>query len=116
MGLDPAQFIIAEYGLTGKEGCLSSSWSAEQEEWTFPRPRSRLMIWSREKGSAVLFRVSLLILPTQAESAAYSPLHTNSGCGKERRISILVNGDLPRQHSFGTTLRFTGPVPVDSRQ
>ena len=37
------------------------------------------------------------------------PLHTNSGCGKERR-------DLPRQHSFETTLRFTGPEPADSRQ
>ena len=29
---------------------------------------------------------------------------------------LLVHGDLPRQHSFGTTLRFTGPVPADSRQ
>ena len=28
----------------------------------------------------------------------------------------LVHGDLPRQHSFETTLRFTGPVPADSRQ
>ena len=29
----------------------------------------------------------------------------------------LVHGDLPRQqHSFGTTFRFTGPVPADSRQ
>ena len=28
----------------------------------------------------------------------------------------LVHGDLPRQHPFGTTLRFTGPVPADSRQ
>ena len=28
----------------------------------------------------------------------------------------LVHGDLPRQHSFGTILRFTGPVPADSRQ
>ena len=28
----------------------------------------------------------------------------------------LVHGDLPRQHSFGTNLRFTGPVPADSRQ
>ena len=29
----------------------------------------------------------------------------------------LVHGDLPRQHySFGTTLRFTCPVPADSRQ
>ena len=26
-----------------------------------------------------------------------------------------LNGDLPRQHSFATTLRFTGPVPADSR-
>ena len=28
----------------------------------------------------------------------------------------LAHGDLPRQHSFGTTLRFTGPVPTDYRQ
>ena len=28
----------------------------------------------------------------------------------------LVHGDLPRQHSFGTTLRFTGLVAADSRQ
>ena len=27
----------------------------------------------------------------------------------------LVHGDLSRQHSFRTTLRFNGPVPVDSR-
>ena len=27
-----------------------------------------------------------------------------------------VHGDLPRQHSFGTTLRLTGPGPADSRQ
>ena len=45
------------------------------------------------------------------------PLHSiSSGCGKERRILFVVHGDLPRQHSFGTTLRFTGPVPADSRQ
>ena len=28
----------------------------------------------------------------------------------------MVHGDLPRQHSFGTTLRFTAPVPGDCRQ
>ena len=28
----------------------------------------------------------------------------------------LVHGDLPRQHSFGTTLRLTSPVPADSQQ
>ena len=37
------------------------------------------------------------------------------GVGK-RGAYYLVHGDLPRQHLFGTTLRFTGPVPVDSRQ
>ena len=38
------------------------------------------------------------------------------GVGK-KGVYQLVHGDLPRQHSFGTTLRFTdGPVPVDSRQ
>ena len=36
-----------------------------------PCPRSRLRIWSRETGSAVPFRASLLILLTQAESGAY---------------------------------------------
>ena len=37
------------------------------------------------------------------------------GVGK-RGAYQLVHGDPPRQHSFGTTLRFTGPVPGDSRQ
>ena len=36
----------------------------------FPSPRSRLRIKSRETGSAVPSRVSLLILHTQAESGA----------------------------------------------
>ena len=37
------------------------------------------------------------------------------GVGK-RGAYLLVHGDLPRQHSFGTTLRFTGPVPADPWQ
>ena len=37
------------------------------------------------------------------------------GVGK-RGAYHLVLTDLPRQHSFRTTLRFTGPVPADSRQ
>ena len=41
------------------------------------------------------------------------PSNTISGCGKEIR---MVHGDLPRQHPFETTLRFTGPVPADSLQ
>ena len=37
------------------------------------------------------------------------------GVGKRGGYQV-VHGDLPRQHPFGTTLRFTGPVPADSRQ
>ena len=37
----------------------------------FPCPRTCLRVWSRETGSAVPSRVSLLILHTQAESGAY---------------------------------------------
>ena len=37
------------------------------------------------------------------------------GVGKRGEYE-LVHGDLPRKHPFGITLRFTGPVPADSRQ
>ena len=37
------------------------------------------------------------------------------GVGK-RGEYYLVHGDLPRQHTFRTILRFTGPVPADSWQ
>ena len=46
---------------TYSKGCQSFSWSAEQGNIFFPCPRSRLRIWSRETGSAVPSRVSLLI-------------------------------------------------------
>ena len=42
-------------------GCHSCSWSAEQGKLIFPCPRACLRIWSRETGSAVPPRVSLLI-------------------------------------------------------
>ena len=58
----------AEYRSTGLPTC---SWSAEQGKLIFPCPRSRLRVWSRKTGLAVPFRVSLLILHTQAESDAY---------------------------------------------
>ena len=37
------------------------------------------------------------------------------GVGK-RGVNYFVHGDLSWQNSFGTTLRFTSPVPADSRQ
>ena len=36
------------------------------------------------------------------------PLHTNSVWEREAHKYWLVHDDLPRQHSFETTLRFTG--------
>ena len=37
-----------------------------------------------------------------------------TGVGKSGAYE-LVHGDMPRQHSFRTTLRTTGPVPAHSR-
>ena len=51
---------------------INRVWSAEQEKGILPCPRSRLRIWSRETGSAVPSRVSLLILHVQAQSGPYS--------------------------------------------
>ena len=42
-------------------GKVACSWSAERGKLIFYCPRSRLRIWSRETGSAVPSRVSLLI-------------------------------------------------------
>ena len=44
----------------------------KRETCFFPCPRSRLRNLSRETGSTVPSRVTLLILQTQAESGAYS--------------------------------------------
>ena len=53
------------------EGCQSCSHDQLTRE-IFPCSRSRLKIWFRETGLAVLSRVSLLIVYTNAESGAYS--------------------------------------------
>ena len=55
--------LSPEYGSPGYS-YLSFLWSAEQGEYLFPCPRSRLIIWSREAGSAVPSRVSPLTLHT----------------------------------------------------
>ena len=59
----------AEYGSTAGEVANPDGGQLNRENEYFPVcPRSRLRIWSRETRSAVRFRVSLLILRTQAES------------------------------------------------
>ena len=63
------------YSLTysiSRVDCQPWSWSAEQGKLIFPSLRSRLRIWSRETGTAVPSRGSLLILRAQAESGAFS--------------------------------------------
>ena len=57
-----------------------------------PCPRTRLRTWSREKGSAVPSRVSLLILHTQAESGAHS---RDSSPFSRRRPFIYFNCHIP---------------------
>ena len=54
----------------------------------------------------------LALLMVGSQQAHFIPI---VGVGK-RGAYDLVYGDLPRQHPFGTTLRFTGSVPTDSRQ
>ena len=75
-------------------GCqsYSCSWSAEKGKWTFPCPRSRPRIWSRETGSAVLSRVSLLIFILKAESGAYL---RDSSRFPRRRPLIYLNRHTP---------------------
>ena len=82
--------------------------------------RTCLRIWSRETGSAVPSRVSLLILHTQTESGAYSrdssrfsrrrPFiylnrHTPSGQSRVHRVTQLRTDDVRYRESAGT-----GPV------
>ena len=55
---------------TGHQPGMVTNPACEQGK-SFPWPRSRLRVWSRELGSAVPSRVSLLILHTKAESGAY---------------------------------------------
>ena len=66
--------VVIAYSKLGinQYGCQSCSWSAEQAKPFFPGTFPRLRIWSRETGSVVSSRVSLLSLHTQAESGAYS--------------------------------------------
>ena len=88
------------------QGCHSYSWSAEQGEWIFPCPRSRLRVWSRETGSAIPSRVSLLILHTQAESGAY--LRDSSRVPRRRPFIKPPNaiGSVPSLSGHATAYRW----------
>ena len=70
---------FSEYGSTGY-GCQSCLWSAEHEKLTFPCLGSSLRILvSRDRFGR----------PVPIQALSTCPLHTNSGCGKDRRILIV---------------------------
>ena len=68
---------------------------------------------------SVVFRSCRLVVSSSiwpiTELCSRQILSTLAGVGK-RGAYLLVHGDLPRQHPFGTTLSSAGPVPADSRQ
>ena len=66
-------YVCVVIPYNSKKDCQSCSWSAEQGKMNFISPclRSRPRIWSRETGSAVPSRVSLLFLHNQAESSIW---------------------------------------------
>ena len=72
-----------------------STWSAEQGEKTFPCPRSRLRIWSRETAPAVPSRVSLLI-----SILGLNLVHTY-GIPPECRdgVHLFIETDIPQRVS-----------------
>ena len=84
-------------------------WSAEQGTSQFPCPSTCLRIWSRETGSAVPSRVSLLILHTLAESDAY--LLWDSSRVPRRRPYIYIKlpyaiGSVPTLSGQATAYRW----------
>ena len=115
----------AEYISTGK-GCQSCSWSAEQGKIIFPCTRSRLRILSRETGSAVPSRISLLILHSQSESVAllteFLPIsaaasiffyrHTPSGHSRVYRVTRLRIDGIHCRESAGIGPVVLKVVPV----
>ena len=92
----------------------------------FPCPRSRQIIWSHETGSAVLSRVSLLILNTHADSGAFAlrflPISratsiylsclTPSGRSQVYRVTQLRTDGINCRESAGTGPVILKAVPV----
>ena len=108
--------LIAEYGST-RYGCQSCLWSAEQGKWIFPCPRACLRIWSRETGSAVPSRVSLLIsilrlnlvltygIPPEFRGGVHILIlnrHTPSGQSRVNRVTQLRTDGVHCRESAGT--------------
>ena len=81
-----------------------------REKIIFPCPRTRLRIWSRETGSVVPSRVSLLFLHTQAESGAlyvciYQPGQVANPARDQLNMSPFAPENLVSRDKFGR------PVP-----
>ena len=111
--------LAAEYGSTGY-GYQFCSRSAEQGKWIFPCLRTRLRIWSRETGSVVPSRVSLLILHAHAELSRFlrrRPFihlkrHTPSGQSRVYRVTQWRTDGVHCRESAGTGPVVLKVVPV----
>ena len=69
--------------------------------------------------SSILDKIMPCILASVARFCMYNmpPPYHRWVLDREAHINwSMVTYLLSRQHPFGTTLRFTGPVPADSRQ
>ena len=80
--------VIALLQSTNQPGKFANPVHGQLNRENFPCPHSRLRIWFRETGLAVPFRVSLLILHTQAESGAYS--RDSSRCPRRRPYIFTI--------------------------
>ena len=86
------------------------SWSAQQGKLIFTCPRSRLIIWSREAGSTVPSRVSLLISILRLTLVLTSGIHPEFRGGVH--LLIYLNHNTPsgqsRVYRVTTQLRTDG--------
>ena len=110
---DPKTFPLARVASI----CQSCTWSAEHEKRMFPCPRLCLGIWSRETGSAVPSRVSLLTpilrlnlvltygIPPDFRGGVHLLIynrHTPSGQSRVYRVTQLRPDGVHCRESAGT--------------
>ena len=105
--------------------CQYCSWAAEQGKTIFSCPRSRQRIWSRETGSAIPSRVSLLIsilrlnlvltygIPPEFRGGVHLwNRHTPSGQSRVYRVTQLPTDGVHCRESVGTGPAVLKAVPV----
>ena len=75
---------------------------------------SRMVVFSYHVTTGWIFDISLQCMREFNQSINHYFQHAHWVWEREAHINWSMV--MQRQHPFGTTLRFTGPVPADSRQ